>query len=58
MRDDLQKRLAAILKSAPQTNAKAYARAQLALKCNEDYTFSDSEIDKFVPVSLRKESKC
>ena len=54
IRDDLQQRLAAILKSAPQTNSEAYSRAQAALKCNEEYTFSDAEIDKFVPSSLRK----
>jgi hypothetical protein len=58
IRDDLQKRLATILKSAPQTNAKAYIKAQMALKCKEEYTFSASEIDKFVPASLRKGSEC
>lgn len=53
-RDELQAMLAAIYKSAPQTNASAYALAQTALKDNEEYTFSDYEIDVFVPVSLRK----
>ena len=53
-RDGLQAKLAAIYKGAPQTNAKAYAAAQVALKQNEEYTFSDAEIDKFVPASLRK----
>ena len=53
-RDELQKILAAIYQGAPQTNSKAYADAQIALKKNEDYTFADAEIDKFVPVSLRK----
>ena len=54
MREALQSRLAAIYKGAPQTNAKAYAAAQKALKENEEYTFSDAEINKFVPESLRK----
>jgi hypothetical protein len=54
-RDELQGKLAAIYKGAPQTNAKAYQQAQMALKENEEYTFSDAEIDKFVPASLRKE---
>jgi len=53
-RDALQARLAAIYKGAPQTDGKAYAKAQEALQRNEDYTFSDGEIDKFVPASLRK----
>ncbi|KQO76364.1 SLATT domain-containing protein [Methylobacterium sp. Leaf88] len=53
-RDDLQAKLAALYKGAPQTTAKAYAEAQKALQRNEDYTFSDAEIDKFVPASLRK----
>jgi hypothetical protein len=53
-RDVLQEQLAVIYKGAPQTNSKAYMRAQEALKENEEYTFSDSEIDAFVPVALRK----
>ena len=53
-RDDLQKKLAAIYKAAPQTSSKAYVAAQAALKEHEELTFSDSEIDKFLPVSLRK----
>lgn len=53
-RDALQARLAAIYKGAPQTDAKAYAKAQEALKRDEDYTFLDCEIDRFLPTSLRK----
>lgn len=56
-RDELQKKLAAIYLGAPQTNSKAYADAQKALKESEDYTFADEEIDKFVPSSLRKASR-
>jgi hypothetical protein len=53
-RDDLQERLAAIYQGAPQTNGKAYEEARQALQKNEEFTFSDAEIDKFVPASLRK----
>ncbi|TCM12851.1 hypothetical protein EDF56_11715 [Novosphingobium sp. PhB165] len=55
-RDDLQAELAAIYKGAPQTNGKAYSAAQTALKKYEDYTFSDAEIDAFVPAGLKKGS--
>lgn len=53
-RDDLQAKLATLYKAAPQTDGKAYAAAQQALQQKGDYTFSDAEIDKFVPSSLRK----
>jgi hypothetical protein len=53
-RDKLQARLAAIYKGAPRTIGKAYTTAQKALQINEDLTFSDEEIDKFLPSLLRK----
>jgi hypothetical protein len=53
-RDALQERLATIYQAAPQTNGKAYGDAQAALKDREDLTFSDAEIDAFLPASLRK----
>lgn len=56
-RDDLQNKIAVIYKGAPQTNDKAYGQARKALKENAEYTFSDAEIDKFVPSSLRKDNK-
>lgn len=56
-RDDLQAKLATIYKGAPQTDGKAYLKAQEALKLNEEYTFSEQEIDCFVPPSLRKGGK-
>lgn len=56
-RDELQERLSIIYKAAPQTDAKAYAEAQKALKFNEEFTFSDDEIDCFLPSSLRREKK-
>lgn len=54
VRDALQIKLAAIYVSAPQTTGDAYADAQDALKNKEDLTFSDAEIDCFLPTSLRK----
>jgi hypothetical protein len=57
-REQLQTELAAVHKGAPQTNSVAYSLAQKALKENEEYTFSDAEIDKFVPESLRKSKEC
>lgn len=53
-RDELQTKLAVIYKGAPHTDGKAYAAAQTALKKYEDYTFSDAEIDAFVPSALKK----
>ena len=53
-RDELNDSLAAIYQNAPRTTAKAYAQAQKALKINEELTFSDEEIDKFVPAPLRR----
>lgn len=55
-RDELQAKLATIYKGAPQTDSKAYLSAQKALKDNEEYTFSDSEIDCFLPTTLRKDA--
>jgi hypothetical protein len=53
-RDRLQKELAAVYASAPRTTPEGYARASKALKVNEDLTFSDAEIDQFLPAPLRK----
>ncbi|MDE2239878.1 MAG: SLATT domain-containing protein [Rhodospirillales bacterium] len=53
-RDDLQEKLAAIYRGAPHTTGAAYVEAQEALQKNEEYTFSDEEIDKFLPADLRR----
>ena len=53
-RDELQASLAAIYRGAPHTDGRAYNDAQKALQQNEEYTFSDSEIDAFLPAALRK----
>lgn len=55
-RDDLKKALESVYQDAPRTNKKAYRKAQKALKIDEQMTFSDDEIDKFLPNSLRKNS--
>ena len=56
-RDAITKELSAIYRGAPPTNSKAYARAQDALKNREDLTFSDQEIDAFLPRELKRVGK-
>ena len=53
-RDALAEDLHAIYSTVPSTNSRAYAKAQEALKRNEELTFSDEEIDAFLPTQLRK----
>lgn len=53
-RDELQKQAGAIYDAAPRTDAKSYAAAQKALKVDEDLTFSDREIDAFLPKALQR----
>jgi len=55
-RDELQARLASIYATAPRTNARAYEGASDGLKAQEEMTFSDEEIDKFLPAALRRNS--
>lgn len=55
-RDELQTRLASIYSTAPRTNAKAYGIASDGLKSQDELTFSDEEIDKFLPATLRRAS--
>jgi hypothetical protein len=54
-RDQLQKNLLSVYQSAPRTTADAYLLAQGALKNNEELTFSDHEIDVFLPRELRRD---
>src|SRR5690606_23929620 len=56
-RDELQKRLLNIYSGSPRTNSKAYKAASKALKVNEELTFSDAEIDAFLPKELRRTQK-
>jgi len=53
-RDELLLELGKIYSGAPSTNAKAYQMAQKALQKMEDMTFSDEEIDTFLPRELRR----
>lgn len=55
-RDKLQARLASSYETAPRTSSKAYADASVGLKEREELTFSDAEIDAFLPESLRRGS--
>lgn len=51
-RDQLLCDLDLIYKNALPTTSRAYALASIALKRDEDFTFSDSEINKFLPKDL------
>lgn len=53
-RDELQKALEFIYNSAPRTNDAAYEKAKQGLKVNEELTFSDKEIDLYLPEKLRR----
>lgn len=53
-RDKLVQQLYEVYRGAPSTNYKAYKRAQEALQKLEDMTFSDAEIDKFLPKELKR----
>jgi len=53
-RDELQKVLAGIYRTAPHTTDKGYLSAQKALKENEEFTFSVDEINAFLPAKLHK----
>jgi hypothetical protein len=56
-RDKLLEELDSVYKSAPSTTYEAYKKAQDALKNLEDMTFTDTEIDKFLPRDLKREPK-
>ncbi|WP_155804536.1 SLATT domain-containing protein [Magnetospirillum fulvum] len=56
-RDELHERLGAIYKTAPATDSAAYTAAKKGLKRNEELTFSDSEIDAFLPEIIRVSSR-
>ena len=53
-RDILMEELSSVYSGAPSTNFQAYRKAQKALKQYEDMTFSDAEIDAFLPKELRR----
>ena len=53
-RDELLEELHSGYSGAPSTTFKAYRKAQEALKELEDMTFSDEEIDAFLPKELNR----
>ena len=53
-RDKLLVELHTIYSRAPSTTYQAYKKAQKALRQLEDMTFSDEEIDAFLPNELKK----
>lgn len=53
-RDELLEQLHGIYSGAPSTTFQAYKKAQQALKQFEDMTFTDTEIDAFLPKELRR----
>jgi hypothetical protein len=55
-RDQLVAQLHAVYSGAPSTTLPAYKKAQEALQKLEDMTFSDSEIDAFLPKELKRSS--
>ena len=54
-RDKLLEKLCIVYKFAPNTSPKAYQMARKALKINEELTFSNEEIDQFLPEELKTE---
>lgn len=52
-RNEIIEELKLIYKFAPITSQRAYKKAQEALKINEELTFSDSEVDQFLPSELK-----
>jgi hypothetical protein len=53
-RDELLRSLHATYTGAPSTTFEAYKKAQQALQTAEDMTFSDEELDAFLPTALHK----
>ena len=53
-RDELLVDLHSVYSGAPSTMPKAYVSAQKALQKLEDLTFSDDEIDAFLPSELKR----
>lgn len=53
-RDRLLENLHSVYTGSPSTTFQAYKKAQDALKTKEDMTFSDEEIDAFLPKELKR----
>ena len=54
---ELVEKTDAIYLEAPTTTDEAVGKASTALKIKKDNTFTDAEIDSFLPLSLRRENK-
>jgi len=54
IRDLLLESLHAVYVGSPSTTFEAYKKAQNSLKMQEDMTFSDEEIDAFLPNELKR----
>lgn len=52
-RDQLEKEAVDAYAVAPDTSPRAYEQAQASLQIQEDMTFSDDELNRFLPISLR-----
>ena len=53
-RDELQNGLRSIYTGSPRILSSGYEKASKSLKLNQELTFSDEEIDMFLPRELRK----
>ena len=53
-RDQLIEQLHTVYSGVPSTTFQAYKKAQVALQKNEDMTFTDAEIDAFLPKELKR----
>lgn len=53
-RDELLEQLHAVYSGAPSTTFQAYKKAQQGLKQFEEMTFTDAEIDAFLPKELKR----
>ena len=51
-RDELLKELDLVYKNSLPTSPRAYSKASVALKEQEEFTFSNPEINKFLPKDL------
>lgn len=56
-RDALTIKTAEIYDEAPITDSKSYAKAQEQLKNKESQFFTREELDKMLPIGLRKGNK-
>jgi hypothetical protein len=56
-RDHLQVTLHKLYLAAPFTDDKAYAKAKVALKDNEDLLFSEKEVDDMLPHTMRRANR-